>query len=223
MTLGACGSGHGGVGRTRRAVRPADLVHLPQIPAGPGRCRGRRPKRLAAAGGPACVPARSGGLRPGAESEWRYGDLRGVPRHGPGLALGTGGAGGPGSAVGAAAVVLAGAAAKATCAACAAWARLARGAGGSRLRRVLYLGHVRCSGHFDHDVARRVDAVAAVASSAADAARSAVAAGTAAVSGAVTGGAVAAVAALLARTARAAVAALPAGTGLRVDGELGWR
>ena len=66
-----------GVGRTRRPVRPADLVHLPQIPAGPGRCRGRRPERVAAAGGPAWVPSRSGrasrlarhyhpaGMRPG--------------------------------------------------------------------------------------------------------------------------------------------------------------
>jgi hypothetical protein len=41
-------------------------------------------------------------------------------------------------------------------------ARLARGTGGRRRGRGMYLGHFRRAGHPDHDVARRVDAVAAV-------------------------------------------------------------
>ena len=42
-----------GVGRARRAVRPADLVGLPQAPAWPGQHQRRWPERLAAPAGPA--------------------------------------------------------------------------------------------------------------------------------------------------------------------------
>ena len=111
-----------------------------------------------------------------ADSEWRHGDLHGVPGHGPGLALGSGGAGVPGSAVAAAAVVFAGAAAKA---ACAAWARLARGAGEAGSVVCCTLATSDAVGTLITTLPRRVDAVAAVAGRAAGAARSAVVAGTA--------------------------------------------